>query len=249
MLLNRDITFTYLGHSTVLIESTDGKRILIDPWTTGNPACPEIWKSSSAIGHLDLILVTHIHNDHVGDLEVIAAANRETPVIGIYEACTWMGTKGITHTLPMNKGGSQSVVGVRITMTQAIHSSSFQEADGRVIYGGEAAGYILDFANGFTVYVAGDTALFGDMSLIKELYHPDLALLPIGDNFTMGPREAAYAVRLLGVRHVIPIHYRTFPLLTGTSEAFETCLHELQSSDPTLVAVSVHALEPGQTLR
>ena len=127
-------------------------------------------------------------------------------------------------------------------MTQAIHSSSFQEADGTTVYGGESVGYILKMENGFTVYAAGDTALFGDMALLHELYHPDLALLPIGDLFTMGPEEAAHAVRLLQVEHVIPIHYGTFPALTGTPEALRRHTQSLRN-------VVIHALKPGETLR
>jgi L-ascorbate metabolism protein UlaG (beta-lactamase superfamily) len=242
MPLNRETALTYLGHSTILIQTPGGKRVLIDPWTQGNPSCPEEWKTPERLGHLDLILMTHLHNDHVGDAEALVKANPEAQVVGIYEACNWLGSKGARNLKPMNKGGSQTVVGIQIVMTPAFHSSSFQEADGTVVYGGEPAGYILKFENGFTVYAAGDTAVFGDMALLRELYRPEMALLPIGDLFTMGPREAAHAIRLLGVSHVLPIHYATFPVLTGTPEA-------LQREAAGIANLTIHALKPGEMLR
>src|SRR5262249_21974957 len=137
MSLNRDTAITYLGHGTVLIETPGGKRLLIDPWTIGNPACPDEWKSPERLGKLDLILLTHIHNDHAGDAEAILKVNPEANVVAIFEACTWLGGKGAKNLHPMNKGGSHTVAGIEITMTQAIHSSSFEEADGRIVYGGE----------------------------------------------------------------------------------------------------------------
>jgi len=241
MPLNRNTTFTYLGHSTVLIETPTGKRVLIDPWTIGNPACPQEWKSLDKLGKLDLILMTHLHNDHVGDAEAIVKANPDAVVVGIFEACNWIKSKGAQKIAPMNKGGGQTLLGVEITMTHAFHSSSFTEADGAVVYGGEPAGYILKLENGFTLYAAGDTALYSDMALLKELYQPELALLPIGDLFTMGPRQAAAAIRMLGVAHVIPIHYATFPALTGTPEA-------LREHTSDLMALSIHTLKPGEML-
>lgn len=242
MTLERETTITYLGHATILIETPGGKRILIDPWTQGNPACPPEWKAIARLGKLDLILLTHLHNDHAGDAETIAKANPEAAVVAIFEACNWIGSKGVKNVRPMSKGGSQSVAGIEIIMTHAFHSSSFEEADGSVVYGGEAAGYILKLENGFTLYAAGDTALFGDMALLKELYQPELAFLPIGDLFTMGPFQAAAAIRLLGVSHVVPIHYATFPLLTGTPE-------ELKERTADLADLTIHALKPGETLR
>lgn len=239
---DRNTTITYLGHSTILIETPGGKRLLIDPWTAGNPACPPEWKPIENLGALDLILLTHIHNDHAGDAEEIAKANPEAAVVCIYEAGQWLGKKGIQNVKSMNCGGSQTVAGVEITMTVAHHSSSFTEADGTVVNGGDPAGYVLKLENGFTLYAAGDTALFGDMALLKALYHPELALLPIGDHYTMGPREAAYAIRLLGVTHVVPIHYGTFPALTGTPKA-------LQESTSDLTELIIHALRPGETLQ
>ena len=208
--LKRNTTITYLGHSTLLIETPGGRRILIDPWTAGNPACPAEWKDHANLGTLDVVFVTHIHNDHVGDAEAIIRANPGVLVIGIFEACNWLKTKGATNTRPMSKG--------------------------------EPAGYILRMENGFTMYAAGDTGVFGDMALIQELYHPDLAFLPIGDLFTMGPEQAALAARLLGVKHVVPIHYATFPALTGTVEA-------LREHTKHLPDLTIHELRPGETLR
>jgi L-ascorbate metabolism protein UlaG (beta-lactamase superfamily) len=241
MALNRDTLITYLGHSTILITTPGGKRLLIDPWTSGNPACPPQYKDPAALGKLDLILMTHIHGDHVGDAEAVIRANPDAAVVGIFEACNWIETKGAKNTRPMSKGGSQTVAGIQITMTHAIHSSSFTEEDGTVVYGGEPAGYILKLENGFTLYAAGDTGVFGDMTIIQELYRPELAFLPIGDLFTMGPREAAFAAQLLKIKHLIPIHYATFPPLTGTPKALaEQCAG--------IADLQIHVLKPGDTL-
>ena len=140
----------------------------------------------------------------------------------------------------MSKGGSQRIGDFEVTMTHALHSNSITD-DGQRIYGGEAAGYVLRLPGGFTLYHAGDTAVFGDMKIIGELYRPDLACLPIGDLYTMGPREAAYAIKLLGVKHVVPMHYATFPVLTGTAEA-------LRQETREIARVEIHALEPGEHL-
>ena len=232
----------YLGHSTLLIDTPGGKRLLLDPWTKGNPACPPQFKTIEALGRLDAILITHIHTDHVGDAEEICKANPHAAVVGMFEACRWLERKGVQNTRPMNKGGSQSVGGINITLTHALHSSSFMEADGTVVYGGEPAGFIVRLEDGFTFYAAGDTALFGDMALLRELYHPALALLPIGDLYTMGPLEAAHAIRLLGVPHVLPIHYATFPMLTGTPDA-------LREQTKDITDLTIHALKPGEWMR
>jgi L-ascorbate metabolism protein UlaG (beta-lactamase superfamily) len=235
-------TFTYLGHSTVLIETPGGKRLLLDPWTKGNPACPPQYKTIESLGKLDAILITHLHSDHVGDAVEIGKANPDAVVVGIFEACNWIKGHGVENIRPMNKGGSQQVIGIDIVMTHAFHSSSFTEADGTVVYGGEPAGYILKLEDGLTLYAAGDTALFGDMALLRDLYHPTLALLPIGDLFTMGPEQAAHAIRLLGVSHVLPIHYATFPALTGTPDT-------LRERTRDITDLTIHALKPGENLR
>lgn len=229
------LTLTWLGHGTFLFTTPQGRRILADPWVNGNPACPG---SQKAITKLDVILVTHGHSDHVGDAVEIAAKTG-APVVGIFEVCQWLAGRGVKQVLPMNKGGTQVVAGTRVTMVHALHSSSHID-DAGITYLGEAAGYVLGFDPGPTVYFAGDTAAFADMQLIRDLYAPTLAILPIGDLFTMGPREAAKACALLGVKRAVPMHFGTFPALTGTPEAFRT-LVESQG-------VEVIALKPGQSV-
>jgi L-ascorbate metabolism protein UlaG (beta-lactamase superfamily) len=241
MSLGRDTRITYLGHSTLLIESSEGTRIVIDPFLAGNPSCPEAWKSVASLGKVDIILLTHIHNDHAADALALAAANPGAPVAAVYEATHWLGSHGITNTRPMNTGGTITIGSVSVSMTLAFHSSSFQEEDGRIVYGGVAAGFVVGLENGFTFYAAGDTALFGDMKLIREIYSPELAFLPIGDGFTMGPRDAAIAARLLGVKHVVPIHYATFPGLTGTPESLAEHASGIEN-------LTIHVIKPGETL-
>jgi L-ascorbate metabolism protein UlaG (beta-lactamase superfamily) len=205
------IYMTWLGHSTFRIESPEGKTFLIDPWITQNPRCPDSEKHQSKV---DVLLCTHGHGDHIGDSVAICRELQPT-VVGIYELASWLGSKGAKNISPMNKGGTQEVAGVKVTMVHAVHSCGIQEEDGSFVYGGEACGYVLEFSNGLKLYHAGDTAVFGDMQIIHDLYRPDIALLPMGDHFTMGIREAEYACRLLKPRVVIPMHFGTFPLLTG----------------------------------
>jgi L-ascorbate metabolism protein UlaG (beta-lactamase superfamily) len=209
-----DFSFSWLGHSTFLFRSPGGKRILTDPWVAGNPACPD---SSKKIGDVDLILVSHGHSDHTGDLVSIARATGAY-VVANYEVCLWIEAKGIQNTAPMGHGGTQTIGDIAVTMVNAVHGSSCIE-DGRLVYLGHPAGYVIRFEDGLTVYFAGDTDLFGDMRLIGELYRPAIAFLPIGDRVTMGPTAAAKAVELLGVRQVVPMHFGTFPFLTGTPDA------------------------------
>ena len=230
------LSVTWLGHGTFLVVSPEGRRILIDPWLSGNPSCPPAWTS---VDKVDLILVTHGHFDHVHDAAAVAKATGAI-VVGIFELCDWLGRKGVTTASGMNKGGTQELCGVRITMVDARHSSSYLD-DGVVTYLGEAAGYVLRFGNGLTVYFAGDTSVFGDMRLIRELYSPSIAFLPIGDLFTMDPAAAAKEVELLGVRKVIPMHYGTFPVLTGRPDQ----LRELVAP----LGVEVVEMQPGQTVR
>ena len=165
------------------------------------------------------------------------ARDSNAPVVGIFELCDWLGRKGIQNTSPMNKGGSQTVAGLRVTMTDARHSGGFVD-NGQMVYMGEPAGYVITLEDGRTIYYAGDTCLFGDMKLIGEMYKPEIAFLPIGDRFTMDPAAAARACEFLGVRQVVPMHWGTFPLLTGTPD-------ELKKLVPA--RVDVLELKPGET--
>ncbi len=215
MKLNNGIRLTWLGHATFKFE-TEGKTFLIDPWVDSNPACPDELKT---FDRLDVMYITHGHWDHTED--AVPIAKKHTPtVVTMIEVAKWLESKGVQNIIGMNKGGTVTVDGVKATMVTANHSSSVTEEDGTTIYTGEPAGFVLEFANGYKIYHAGDTNVFGDMQIIGEIYQPDLALLPIGGHFTMGPREAAYAVKLLKVPAILPMHYGTFPLLTGTLEEF-----------------------------
>ena len=204
------VKLTWLGHATFRIETPSGKTVLIDPWVSGNPMCPEKEKDVKTV---DVMLCTHGHFDHIAD--AVEIAKKHNPVVvGIYELCVWMETKGTKQISPMNKGGTQTVGDIKVIMVHADHSCGIQDGD-QIVYGGEACGYVVEFSNGLKIYHAGDTNVFGDMQIIRELYAPEIAMLPIGDHFTMSPREAAYACKLLKPKTVIPMHFGTFPLLTG----------------------------------
>jgi L-ascorbate metabolism protein UlaG (beta-lactamase superfamily) len=236
MLHMRGNKLTWLGHSAFRITTPSGNVVLIDPFLQSNPATPEALKK---VERVDVMLITHGHGDHIGD--AVALGKQFKPqVVGMVETCAWLGSKGVPNTHGMNKGGTQRVGELEITMVQALHSSGIQDGD-KMVYGGEPCGLVVRLPGGLTIYHAGDTAVFGDMKIIGELYAPDLALLPIGDHYTMGPREAALAVRLLNIRHVVPMHYGTFPVLTGRPET----LRELTNDFPSL---EIHALKPGETL-
>jgi L-ascorbate metabolism protein UlaG (beta-lactamase superfamily) len=229
------VQITWLGHATFKITSPQGKIVLIDPWVQGNPVCPDEQKN---INKVDIMLISHGHSDHAADAVSIAQATNPT-CAGIVELMTWLESKGIQNTVGFNKGGTVEIQGIKITMTQAFHSSSVDDS----VYVGEPCGFVLGFENGRKLYHAGDTCAFGDMQLIHELYHPDVALLPIGDFYTMGPKEAAVAVRMLGVNHVIPMHYGTFPILSGTPAALREALQSLGLNE-----VEVIEMRPGQTI-
>lgn len=210
-----DLQLTWLGHSTFLIDSPGGKRVLIDPWTIHNPACPPAFKT---LDRLDLMLITHGHFDHIGDAVEIAKATG-CQVVCIFETSLWLSGKGVGNVLGMNKGGNVPAAGIGVRMVDARHSCGIQDGD-QIVYGGEACGFVMTFEDGSRVYHSGDTALFGDMALIGERYKPDLALLPIGDLYTMDPSDAAKAVEFLGVRQVVPMHHGTFDALPGKPEDF-----------------------------
>ncbi len=229
---------TWLGHSTFLVVTPTGKRLVFDPWL-GNPNCPPAFSKPHSLKPVDLILVTHGHGDHVSDAAALA---REThaPIACVFELGQLLTDKGVQNVKDMGVGGTQDVAGIKVTMTAATHSGSFVD-DGRMRYAGGATGFVLRAPATPTIYFAGDTGLFGDMKIIGEIYKPEIAFLPIGDHYTMGPDTAAIAARWLGVRQVVPMHWGTFPLLTGTPTELKVQLAG--------TGIDVLELEPGQTAR
>jgi L-ascorbate metabolism protein UlaG (beta-lactamase superfamily) len=205
-----ETTLTWLGHSTFRLDTAGGKRVYIDPFLNGNPKCPE---NELTPERVDIIAITHAHGDHLGDT-VDLAKKHDATVVAPVELADWLAIKqGLEKNVrDPNKGGTVDVDGVKFTLTHAFHSSSNDNLE----YMGEPCGIIVTTEDGKKVYFAGDTCVFGDMQLIKRLYSPDVAVLPIGGHYTMDPREAAVAIELLGVERVVPCHYGTFPVLKGT---------------------------------
>lgn len=235
---DKGFTLTWLGHGAFHLVSPRGKHLLIDPWLEGNPMAPV---GDVPITHADAILVTHAHGDHASDVVRLAKRFRSA-VVCIHEAALWFARHGVENCVGMNKGGTAQLVGLKLTMTHAVHSSSFDGGDERV-YGGDPAGFVVTLENGATIYFSGDTGPTMDMQIVGDLYRPEVAVLPIGDFYTMGPREAAYAMRLLRSPYVVPCHYGTFPALTGTPEALRAELAKLG------VQAEVVAPKPGESVR
>lgn len=228
-----NLEITWLGHSTFRLRTPNGRTVVVDPWVDQNPACPRPLKTFDA---LDAMLITHGHFDNIADAVSLGRAHR-CPTVCIFETSIWLESKGVSTCVGMNKGGTAEVAGLRVTMVHADHSCGILD-DGKIVYGGDPCGYVIEMENGYRIYHAGDTNVFGDMKLIADLYKPDMAMIPIGGHYTMGPREAALACRLLGAREVVPMHFGTFPVLAGTPAQ----LRDLTRDIPGLV---VHDPTPG----
>lgn len=210
---------TYHGHSCIQIHTGD-RSLVIDPFLSGNGLA--VAKPQDI--HTNAVLLTHAHNDHIADAEPIAK-NNSAPVVATYELAQYMSWKGV-GTIWLNPGGNLDLQFVKVKMIPAIHSSGIvDEERQQIMYGGIAGGFIVQ-AEGLTILHAGDTALFDDMRSIGEQFHIDVAFLPIGDQLTMGPRDAAVAAERFGAKLVVPIHYNTFPAITQDPDAFVQLLAE-----------------------
>ncbi len=225
---------TWLGHATVLVQTARGTNILIDPFIAQNPKYPKGFELPSKIQY---ILLTHGHGDHMSDA-VPVATKHGSAVVAIYELAAYVAEKGVANTIGMNLGGTVQLDDVAVTMVDAKHSAGAQDEKG-TSYVGVATGFVLKITDGPVLYHAGDTAVFGDMKLIADLYHPEFAMLPIGGHYTMGPQEAAMATRLLSPQVVLPIHFGTFPPLKGTPDQLAALVGS---------GVEVMRWSPGQTI-
>jgi L-ascorbate metabolism protein UlaG (beta-lactamase superfamily) len=214
MAINDQVRFTWIGHGTWKVRTANGKDMLIDAWLN-NPVAPDHLKT---VDRLDIMVLTHGHFDHVADAVEIAKATG-CKVLAPFEVGNWIAKQGLAEgsVIAFGKGGTVELDGISFTMVHAEHFSSLPDGS----YGGEPVGYVITFENGFKVYFSGDTDVFGDMALIRELEAPEVAFLTIGDFYTMGPRRAAKAVELLGVKTVVPMHFGTFPVLNGTPAQLE----------------------------
>jgi L-ascorbate metabolism protein UlaG (beta-lactamase superfamily) len=227
------LSITWFGHATFVVGTPGGRRIVFDPWLTGNPKTP----AGARIDKADVICVSHGHSDHSGDVVAVARATH-APIVAVFELANWFQAKGVKDVIGMGVGGTVHVKGLQISMTPALHTSSIEE-DGHVHYVGLATGFVVRLEDDRAIYFAGDTALFGDMRLIRDLHAPEIAFLPIGDHYTMDPVAAAKACEMLGVRQVVPMHYGTFPALTGSPDDLKRLVEPM--------GVDVLVLKPGET--